>query len=187
MFVVVTGAPAAGKTTVSSALARELGLPRLAKDTLKAGLLEVLDAPDVETSRRIGSAAVAALLAVAAESPGAVLDSVWVHPDSASRLRALPGTVVEVFCTCDLDELRRRYRHRAEQRSGRPYDFDLERPERELWNDRSLQPLAGGWPVITLDTAAAWDAPSVAEAVRQAADDDVSAARGRRPPPRPRR
>ena len=186
MFVVVTGAPEAGKTTVSTALAQELGLPRLAKDTLKAGLLEVLDAPDVESSRRIGSAAVAALLAVAAESSGAVLDSVWVHPDSAARLRALPGTVIEVFCTCDLDELRRRYRHRAEQRSGRPYDFDLERPERELWNDRSLRPLGGGWPVITLDTTAAWDPPSLADAVRQAAE-DVSAARDRRPPPRPRR
>ena len=186
MFVVVTGAPAAGKTTVSTALAQELGLPRLAKDTIKAGLLEVLDAPDVEASRRIGTAAVAALLAVAGETSGAVLDSVWVHPDSATRLRALPSAVIEVFCTCDLDELRRRYRQRAELRSGRPYDFDLERPDSELWNDRSLRPLAGGWPVITLDTAAEWRAPDLADAVRQTGH-DVSADPDRRPPPRPHR
>ena len=183
MFVLVTGPPAAGKTTLSTALAHELGLPRLAKDTLKRGLLEVLPADDLDATRRIGAAAVRALLAVAAEQRAAVLDSVWVDPDSPARLRALPAPVVEVFCACELEELRRRYRSRAEQRSGRPYDFDLERPEAELWNERSLGPLAGGWPVVTVDTGVDVDVPALADAVRQAIDGGAAAT----PPGRPRR
>ena len=90
--------------------------------------------------------------------------------------------MVEVFCDCALPELRSRYRSRAEQRSGRPDDFDLERPEAELWNDRSLRPLAGGWPVVTVDTGVDVDVPALARAVRQAADAD-----GPTPPGRPRR
>ena len=169
MHVLVTGPPAAGKSTVSAALADELGLPRLAKDTIKRGMLEVLGATDVDDTRRLGAAAVRALLALAAENRAAVLDSVWVDPDSVDRLRALPGPVVEVFCACELPELRRRYRRRAEERSGRPYDFDLERPESELWNDRSLRPLAGGWPVVEVDTTVDLDVAALAQAVRRAA------------------
>ena len=169
MFVLVTGPPAAGKSTVSARLAHELDLPRLAKDTIKAGLLEVLEAADVGDTRRLGAAAVRALLALAAENRAAVLDSVWVDRGSVDRLRALPGPLVEVFCACPLPELRRRYRRRAEQRAGRPYDFDLERPEAELWNDRSLRPLAGGWPVVTVDTTVDPDMAELAEAVRRAA------------------
>ena len=149
MFVVVTGPPAAGKSTVSALLAQELGLPRLAEDTLKRGLLEVLRAGDLDATRRLGAAAVRALLGLAADNRAAVLDSVWV-------------------CACELPELRRRYRRRAEQRAGRPYDFDLERSESELWNDRSMRPLAGGWPVLTVDTTVEVDVAALAEAVRRA-------------------
>jgi len=125
----------------------------------------VLGAGDVDASRRLGAAAVQALLAVVEENASGVLDSVWVDPASVERLRALPAPVVEVFCSCPLPELRRRYRARAAQRSG---GFDVERPERELWNDRSLRPLACGWPVVTADTTGDVDVPALAEAVRQA-------------------
>jgi predicted kinase len=165
VFVLVTVPPAAGKSTLSALLACELGLPRLAKDTIKDALVQVLGAGDVEASRRLGAAAVQALLAVAQENTAGVLDSVWVDPASAARLRALPAPVVEVFCSCPLPELRRRYRASAVERAD---GFDLDRPERELWNDRSLRPLAGGWPVVTADTTVDVDVPALAAAVRRA-------------------
>ncbi len=97
MFLVVTGPPASGKSTLSALLADEMQLPRLAKDTIKRGLLNVFPAEDVEASRRLGAAAVQALLAVANENKaGAVLDSVWVRHDSVKSLSRLPGRVVEV-------------------------------------------------------------------------------------------
>lgn len=73
----VSGPPASGKTTLSRAIAPALGLPLIAKDTIKQALMTVLAVPDVAASRVVGRASVAALLAVAAESGGAVLESVW--------------------------------------------------------------------------------------------------------------
>lgn len=73
LFVIVSGPPASGKSTIAPAVARELSLPLIAKDTIKDALMSVLPVPDVETSRQLGRGAVAAMLAGAAESPiGAV-------------------------------------------------------------------------------------------------------------------
>ncbi len=76
LFVIVSGPPASEKSTMAPAIAREIGLPLIAKDAIKDALMSVLPVPDVETSRRVGQGAVAAILAVAAESPiGAVIES----------------------------------------------------------------------------------------------------------------
>jgi predicted kinase len=50
-FVVVSGPPASGKTTLARQIAPALGLPLIAKDTIKRALMTVLPVPDVETSR----------------------------------------------------------------------------------------------------------------------------------------
>lgn len=75
LFVVVTGPPASGKSTLAPPLARELALPLVAKDTIKDALMSVLPVPDVGASRQLGGTAVAAMLAIAGQSPiGAVID-----------------------------------------------------------------------------------------------------------------
>ena len=90
-----------------------LGLPLIAKDTIKQALMTVLPVPDVAASRVVGRASVAALLAVAAESGGAVLESVWHRSYALDDLRGLPGPVVEVFCRCDPALAAERYALRA--------------------------------------------------------------------------
>jgi hypothetical protein len=95
-----------------------------------------------------------------------VLDSVWVDRVGAvAAVAALPGPTVEVFCECDLDVMKRRYLDRAESRGAG--HFDLQRESQELWNQDSLQPLAGGWPVISVNTATEVDIAAVAAAVTQ--------------------
>ena len=167
-FVVVSGPPASGKTTLSGAIAPILGLPLIAKDTIKQALMTVLPVPDVAASRVVGRASVAALLAVAAQSPGgAVLESVWHRSYALDELRRLPGQVVEVFCRCDPVLAAERYAVRAESRDAG--HFDAERVTAELWNDEVARPVAGGWPVIEVDTTVSVDVEALTAAIRAAA------------------
>jgi predicted kinase len=165
VYVVVTGAPASGKSTLSTALAPVLDLPLLAKDTIKDALVDVLGAADVDDSRQLGRAAVTALLAVAVEARCGVLDSVWVDRGrSIAALSDLPGHIVEVFCRCDRALLAERYAQRAASRG--PRHFDLDRPASELWNADSTRPLDGGWPLIEVDTTSNVDIDPLANAIR---------------------
>ncbi len=151
LFVVVSGPPASGKSTLAPPLGRALGLPLVAKDTIKDALMAVLPVPDVETSRQIGRGAVAAMLAVAAESPiGAVIESNFYRSVAAADLGRLPGVVVEIFCRCDRDVARERYQARAGTRHAG--HFDSIRTIDELWNDEVAEPVSGGWPVLEVDT-----------------------------------
>jgi GrpB-like predicted nucleotidyltransferase (UPF0157 family)/predicted enzyme related to lactoylglutathione lyase len=137
VFVLVSGPPGSGKSTLARDLAPRIGLPLLAKDTLKQALMDALGVPDVEASRRIGRAAVDGLLALAADSGGAVLEGPW-HRDRAPVLAALPGRVLEIFCRSDV----------------------------------VTEPVAGGWPVLEVDTSAPVDPGRLSRRVRQLAARD---------------
>jgi len=90
-FVLVAGWPGSGKSTLAAALATELGLPLLAKDEIKKALMEGLGRPEtVAASRRLGRAAVLAMLRTARTCPGAVLDSTW-YDYALPLARTLPG------------------------------------------------------------------------------------------------
>ena len=194
-FVVVSGAPASGKSTLAPALAAELDLPLLAKDVVKDALVDVLGAPDLPRSRELGRAAVQVLFAVAGTAGAAVLESVW-HGYARAPLAALPGPVVEVFCRCDPDVLRARFAARAASR-GAGY-HDRERSAAELWNAEVGSPVGGGplpspgstpprgaaddpgwrtWPVLEVDTGAAVDVPALARRITAAAGRASTAAR----------
>jgi predicted kinase len=167
-FVVVSGPPASGKTTLAQVIALALGLPLIAKDTIKQALMSVLPVPGIETSRLVGTASVAALLAVAADTAGAVLESVWHRSRALAGLRCLPGDIVEVFCRCDAQVARQRYALRAGTRDAG--HFDAERMTEELWNGEVARPVAGGWPVIEVSTTAPIDVKSLIVRIRAAVD-----------------
>jgi adenylate kinase family enzyme len=61
LIVVVTGPPAAGKTTIARGLVEHLGLPLFEKDAIKELLYETIGAGDRDRSREIGFAAFALL------------------------------------------------------------------------------------------------------------------------------
>ena len=151
LFVVVSGPPASGKSTIAPVLAQELCLPLIAKDTIKDALMSVLPVPDVQASRQIGRAALRAMIAVAAASPpGAVIESNFYRSVAKEDLGGLPGRLVEVFCRCDPTVAANRYRARAGTRHAG--HFDTVRTSDELWNDEVGEPVAGGWPVLEVDT-----------------------------------
>jgi predicted kinase len=164
-FVVVSGPPGSGKSTLAVPLAAALGLPLVAKDTIKDALMSVMPPADVDASRTLGRAAVAAMLATAASSPvGAVIESNFHRSRALDDLRQLPGTVVEVFCRCVRAAVEDRCRRRAGSRHAG--HFDHERTAGELWNPDVAEPVAGGWPVLEVDTSVEVDLDALVARVR---------------------
>jgi hypothetical protein len=168
VFVIVSGPPASGKSTLAPVLARELRLPLVAKDTIKDALLAVIPIPDIDASRQVGRGAVAAMLAVAAASPiGAVIESNFYRSVAVDSLGRLPGQLVEVFCRCDQAVAHARYHDRAGTRHAG--HFDAVRTGDELWNDEVAMPVAGGWPVLEVDTNVPVDVAEVLAFIRGSA------------------
>ena len=161
-YVLVGGWPASGKTTLARALALELGIAYLSKDELKEALMDALGAPtSVQESRRLGRAAVMAILRIARGCPAAVIDSTW-FPYVETLLDELGGPFVEIRCQVGLDVARQRYRSR--ERDGR--HLDDQRSENELWGD-PVHPLGVG-PLVQVDTDTAVDVSALAARVQKA-------------------
>ena len=151
LYVVVSGPPGSGKSTLAPALADRLALPLLSKDTIKEAMLGSLPAADVEGSRRVGRAAMEVLFAVAAASPtGGVLEANFHRTPALPSIRELPGRSVEVFCRCPREVARARYRARTGGRAAG--HFDADRADEDLWHPEVNGPVAGGWPVVEVDT-----------------------------------
>jgi len=166
VFVLVGGWPGSGKTTLATALGPWLGLPVLAKDEVKEALADELGRPGtVRESRRLGRAAVLAVLRIARRCPGAVVDSTWFDY-TRPLVAALPGPVVELRCVVPVEVARSRYYARAAGRHAG--HLDLERDEAELWGE-PVRPLGVG-PVVEVDTAVPLDIPAIAAALRRAAE-----------------
>ena len=165
VFVLVSGPPASGKSTLAPLLAERLSLPLVAKDTIKDAFMSVMTVPDVKASRQLGRAAVAAMLAVAAQSPiGAVIESNFHRSVARAELQRLPGRIVEVFCRCDAEVAHGRYQARVGTRQGG--HFDEVRRREELWNGEVCEPVAGGWPVLEVDTNKPVDVAAVVAFIR---------------------
>lgn len=161
-FVLVGGWPGAGKSTLSIALAEELGIDYLAKDEFKEDLMDQLGAPlTVEKSRDLGRAAVEAALRAAEGRTAAVVDSTW-YPYSLPLVRRLPGPFVEIRCRLDLTLARDRYQLRERD----PRHLDDRRTDSELWS-AEVPPLGVG-PLLEVDTTGPVDVISLAELVRSA-------------------
>ena len=127
LLVVVTGPPAAGKTTVARELAARLRLPLIAKDKIKEALFDGLGTGDAQWSQRLGPPTFGVMLALAEESLRAgaslVLEANFVRGgEVAARLAALPARFVQVQCSAPLEVLLEPLRiPRAASRPRRSY------------------------------------------------------------------
>src|ERR1051326_6015862 len=113
LFVVVSGAPGSGKSTIAAPLARALDLPLLEKDVVKEAIGDVLGASNPEESKWLGAAAIEVIVGLARANVGAVLESTWVRDKALSKLADLPSPIVEVFVEIPVPEAMRRFAERA--------------------------------------------------------------------------
>lgn len=119
VFVVVSGLPGSGKTTLARPLSVALGLPLLDKDDLLETLLTSLGADSPHERGRLSRASDALMQRVAEGAAGAVLSSFWRRESLSltsgtptAWLRNLPG-LVEVYCECPPREAADRFHARA--------------------------------------------------------------------------
>jgi predicted kinase len=159
-MVLVTGPPAAGKTTLAGPLAAALGLPLIGKDLIKEALFDALGTGDRAWSRRLGAASFEVLYAVAGALPAVVLDA-NLGPEAGPRLRAPDADLIEVFCRCPPEEVERRFAARAPRRHPGHVDHQLA-PEVKAALAGGIDPLRLGGPVLEVDSARPVDAARVA-------------------------
>jgi hypothetical protein len=106
-FVIVSGLPASGKSTVGQVIGSGLGLPFLDKDRVLESLFENVPPTDAQGRNELSRLADASFRERALSAAGGVLVSWWKHPHSLVEsgtptqwLASLHGALVEVHCVC---------------------------------------------------------------------------------------
>jgi predicted kinase len=176
VLVVVAGPPGSGKSAVAAALRERLGLPLIAKDSLKETLGEALEIHGRVESQPLGVAVFTLLARVAhellANNVSLIVEGNF-QAASALFVDLPPARIVQVHVTAEPALLRTRMLERAEHRHPVHWDADAaaEVAARAAAGDWSALPLGGD--LVELDTTTWPDlddvAARVAELVRSAA------------------
>lgn len=156
-LIVVSGAPATGKSTIAAALSAELRWPLLPLDPLKETLADVLGLGDAQGdenwSDRLGDAAAALIFRLTAQFPDAIAEGWWRGQRRELALAAFTGAV-EVFCRCSPELAARRMRDRHGV-SRHPIHRDVMNPavaDRAFELAQTVTPLCLGADLIEVDT-----------------------------------
>jgi predicted kinase len=163
-LVIVSGAPASGKTTLSRLLADHLPLPLISKDRLREIFRDAFNAETREESRRLIAPGFVVFSELISEllraGVGVVAECNFHRGISEPELRpvAALGTPVIIHCQTSRELSYRRFRQRhALALPERRYAFDGDRIaelERGILPDawERAEPVEIGAPVVRVDT-----------------------------------
>ena len=173
LVVVVTGPPAAGKTTIARELAERLELPLLEKDAIKEVLYDTLGHGNRARSRQVGGAAFELLLDLTARLLRAgvslVLEANFAVETAERWFAQLPPCrVLQLLVTAPDDAVLGRYVARAVSGDRHPGHADMEALS-EIENSVATGRhgvLALPGRVVELDSSSHVDVDALAELVR---------------------
>jgi hypothetical protein len=172
-FLLVSGLPASGKTTLGRRLAQALDLPLLDKDEILEALFDGLGVGDAEWRNRLSRAADVVLQRLAGQTAGAVLASFWRHPQVTGEsgtptgwISALSGRVIEVHCVCPPAVAAERFLTRKRHEGHLDRDKRSEDLAADFVRLAALGPLGIG-PLVQVDTGRTVDLESVLRQVEE--------------------
>lgn len=126
--IVITGAPASGKTTISRYLAKELGIPCIAKDDVKEILFDNLVVEGDNRKQQYGKGSVEVLFYFAQkllETGCAFIlegnfDNYYSKPYFDELRYDYEYPVIQIVCACGFDILYERFKSRVENGQRHP-------------------------------------------------------------------
>ncbi len=160
-LIVIHGMPATGKTTLARQLAKDLGLPQIGKDDIKELLFDRMGVGDREWSRTLGIATsemlYPLLITLLKTGQSLIVESAFDHKFTVQRLaeivRDTQASCIEIYCTVDGHERRRRFIERNESGARHPGHVDATNYDAssEETDKRTYAPLDIG-KLIKIDT-----------------------------------
>lgn len=168
LFVVVSGLAASGKTSLAGPLAQALAVPLISKDAIKEALFEAVGYGGLARSETISRAADAAMVRIAQDLDGAVLDNFWRAETVDDLLAPLPRPIIEVFCRCDPDVAYERFRARVRHPGHADQERDPDTLRTPFSSRAEKLPLQTLGPVVEVNTEGPVDIGSVKTLVLEA-------------------
>lgn len=161
-IIVVTGRPAAGKSTLAKWLSQQLKLPLVSKDTIREELFDRLGWRDRKWAQELGKASVDMMFYFARAElevgRSIIMDNSFYPPFSNPRFQALKkqydAESIQIVCDSDRETLFQRFRSRADLGSRHPGHGDKDVIEELYANlaDTASRILDIGGSVIEVDT-----------------------------------
>jgi glucokinase len=172
-YVVLSGLPGSGKSTVARRLAPILGLSVLDKDDILDALFDSLGVGDAAWRSKLSRAADEVFCRVAPSLGEAILVSWWRHPDATGDsgtpttwLQSLPGGVLEIHCVCPPQLAAARFAARQRHAGHLDAMRDVQSIAEEFERVAVLGPL-GFAPVLQVSTDPERDLSELVASARQ--------------------
>ena len=163
VLIVVSGPPAAGKTTIALEIGSQLGMPVFSKDTIKESLHDSIGWTDLESSRRFGLASIMLMYKMLevqlSSGHSAIAEMNFYAQYDPPRLLALVDRLgcrlLQVHCSANTDILVARYIARAKAGDRHPAHVDSENVDDLIGKlaEDAWSPLDLGAPLIRVDTS----------------------------------
>jgi predicted kinase len=161
-LIVVTGRPAAGKTTLAKLLSKELGVPLICKDRIREVLFERLGWKDRAWAQLLGRASIDLMFHFADAQLEAgcslIMDNSFAPNVSTPRFQGLQAkhgvSSIQIVCNADAETLFRRFSERVRTGARHPGHGDeaiLDELQANLAKESPSMMDLGG-PVIQVDT-----------------------------------